>query len=813
MTSNLVRRDLLGMEQRLRDSLYQVLPFESHAVYFPQSPVQEAPEWLPEEGKLLLPLFFGKEFLGVFMARHPDPGRVEAILPILPGIAALCLENLSLYKTGRLDPVTGLATKQVLLETLTREMENLASAFAGGGDEGNEDARPYSGSMGIIVVQFGGLSDIVRDTSYGFADRLAKQLAEAFRDALPEESLAARTGDAEYTVFLPDASRPSCEKLAATLVQQMEAIRLPDPLTGRQHGVRIHAGYALYPQDMDGTRQRAMDEQARRVLHKADLAAEVTRNASAVRLGRKIMGYSRLLYEGGRIRQVLPLSRALVTLGRSVGAREGQRFSVWSVNYDVQGSPSEDHLQPLYKGEIVLQEVRESEAVAEVLHLGDPAWPLEPGDDLTLLPEERSLSIRGNLSDGETNEEHGVPHRLDPLTGLYRYGDFLARLAKACNECEHFTLALVHVNLVHTEPGFNVSLTSAKEQPLSVGTSMPPDHLMAQVADQCRDAFASVTETSVLGGRFGLNSLVFFHAELPSPLLQKLYENICKESSERLGRRTGAGLACWPFLHFRPSDMLECARKALEYALLLPPPHVGFFDSLALNISADKRHCRGDVFGAIEEYKLALLADEDNALAWNSLGVCMASLGKHAEARHHFEEALRRTPDDPALTYNLGAVCQSLQDPEAAAGHFRACLKLAPTHLYAVIRLGQLAEAAGDLEEARSRFEAACSMNAQSALPFRHLARLALRLGKVDQAREHLHQALLRNPRDAIALSLMARLYLDGGEDPELAETLARQSVAQRPDRKNSWLVLARALEVQGRRSEAREALLKAGEL
>lgn len=90
---------------------------------------------------------------------------------------------------------------------------------------------------------------------------------------------------------------------------------------------------------------------------------------------------------------------------------------------------------------------------------------------------------------------------------------------------------------------------------------------------------------------------------------------------------------------------------------------------------------------------------------------------------------------------------------------------------------------------------------------------LALRLGKADQAREHLHQALLRNPRDVAALSLMADLYLDGGEDPELAESLARQSVALRPEYRNGWLVLSRALEVQGRLSDAREALLKAGEL
>ena len=52
LTTGLVRRDLLDLEQRLRDSLYRVLPFEAHAVYFPRQTRSKEPEWLPDEGKL-----------------------------------------------------------------------------------------------------------------------------------------------------------------------------------------------------------------------------------------------------------------------------------------------------------------------------------------------------------------------------------------------------------------------------------------------------------------------------------------------------------------------------------------------------------------------------------------------------------------------------------------------------------------------------------------------------------------------------------------------------------------------------------------
>ena len=811
---HLIRRDLLECEERLRDSLLRVISFESHAIYFPQDTGPDGPEWLPEEEKLLIPLRRDGELLGIFMARRPDPTLVPALLPALPGVVSLCIDNLALYKNARTDALTGLATGEALRERLLREATFIRASFSRN-DDGGEDALPHVGSMGLVAVRFSGLRDVAREAGYAFAERLIADLAAAFAANLPEEALAARPGDYTLAAFLPEASRPQCESLGEAILQAMNNVRLTDPLSGRRIGVRVHAGYALYPQDMDGERLRDMNEHAPILLHKAELAADVAKTRSLRRESHgdgaagaapsRVMAYSRLLQEGGDIRALLPLSRVLVSLGYRVGGREGQHFSVWAEQRATPG-------RPLYKGEIVLLEVRESESVGEILSLGDPAWPLEPGDVLTLLPDEHA---RGGAERREENMENPpravACSRSDPLTGLLGHGDFLARLAEARSGCRRFGIALTHVSM-HVGP------------PLAPGAKEgEPDRLMAELTRMSRDVFTAGAGgdageeagfgSAVIGGRFGLNSLIFFHPEVEEAAFRARYETLCAEAAKRLGRRVGAGLAVWPFLQFHPADMVECARKALEYALLLPEPHVGLFDSLALNISADKRHCRGDVFGAVEEYKLALLADDANALAWNSLGVCMAGLGRRSEARRLFEEALRRAPDDPDPAYNLGAVCQSLGELEEAGARFHACIALDPSHLYAKVRLGQLAEAADRLDEAARLFEEAAGMDGRSALPHRHLAGLALRRHSTDTAREHLHQALLRNPRDAAALTLMARLYLDGGEDPELAESLARQAVAHRPESKQGWLVLARALDTRGRHAEAREARLKAGEV
>ena len=316
-------------------------------------------------------------------------------------------------------------------------------------------------------------------------------------------------------------------------------------------------------------------------------------------------------------------------------------------------------------------------------------------------------------------------------------------------------------------------------------------------------------------GLYGSNSLIFFHPGSEPQNVAPLYEALCSALKDA-GVDAAAGLAAFPFLQYRKAEMPDCALRALEYALLLPHPRVGQCNSLALNISADRRYSLGDVFGALEEYKLALLADETNVMAWNSLGVCMAALGRRHEARRHFLEALRHKPDESTATqinYNLGNVCQSLGERRAAARYYRQCVKTAPDHLFAHIRLGQLCEQSGRRAEARRYYELAATIEdaapGRPGVARRHLARVAARQRKGGEARELLHEALLRNPQDAASMLLLANIYLDGNEDPAMAELLARKSAGLH-DRPEAWQTLARALRALDREDEARLAEARA---
>ena len=306
-------------------------------------------------------------------------------------------------------------------------------------------------------------------------------------------------------------------------------------------------------------------------------------------------------------------------------------------------------------------------------------------------------------------------------------------------------------------------------------------------------------------GYYGMNGLVFCHPGGGEELLETY--------------RTFDS-AFWPFLHFGRGEMMECVLKALEYARLLSEPRVGAFNSQAITISADRRYSQGDVFGAVEEYKLALLADAGNALAWNSLGVCMAALGRQEEARRYFEKSLEHTRDigeKAQAQYNLGTVCYQLGDTEGAETHFRDCLADVPDHVYALVRLGQLCEKRGCMDGALTYYEKAAraenrkqgSARDEGSLALRCLARVAAGQSRTAEARQMLSDALRRNPDDASAMLMLAELYLKEHGAADIAEMLARHSlgIVSQP---RGWALLAEALRRQGRDEDAALCEVKA---
>lgn len=824
----LTSEDLIRHEARLKNSLARFINFKGHSLYFPTGQVNTEPKWLPSEKKLLLPLSYDNKILGVFVASGAE---IEAKdLPFYSRLTTLCLENLLLYKSSLIDPSTGLLSKQYLLNCLTLSVRNIREAFS---LESSPDlGRSLNpGCLGVLLVNFRPLVKAGREYGYAFAEEFAALLAERLQDCLPEQALAASAGDVSFAVFLPQAAYAETLRLGREIAENLASVERQDPLTGTKISLPVAVGCACYPQDAETSYPRKSSaEEARLLLTKARVAAshawdadllgggpvrasqttQIAGAAATVSLTAPlpVLGFNQILQKSGKILQRLPLDRVETNLGLGVGAKEGQHFKVYALNPD--GSKTN-------KAELVLLSVQENQSLAEIIHLNNLGDQIFAGDRLEFLPPD-SLSSLGRCSPMGLASAHKSPvttghdNTQNTLPKLLPYREFLANWAEAREKHDEFCLCLLRLSAPapadNSEKGVELQ-TETAQQPLPANDPAAFEAALTATVKRCADLF----EAKAFGGKYAEHSFIYFIPQTSPEEVRETLKIICEDTRQEFKLTLAVGVAKYPFLNFRKNEALDNAAKALDYAMLLPHPKVGLVDSLALNIRADRHFSQGDIFAAINEYKLALLEDEKNTTAWTSLGVCFASIDNFNESRRCFEQALLFNPCDIQAVYNLAQICQAEGDLPAASVYYAKCLEREPDHVYARLRLGQLAEQTEDYDNARQHYLQASEQTFGRGLAARHLARLALAMQNTQEAREHLHQALTQNPQDALALGMLAEIYLSEGDNPEIALTLARQSVALRRDYRAGWLVLGKALEACGQDEQARQARLRAADL
>ena len=97
---------------------------------------------------------------------------------------------------------------------------------------------------------------------------------------------------------------------------------------------------------------------------------------------------------------------------------------------------------------------------------------------------------------------------------------------------------------------------------------------------------------------------------------------------------------------------------------------------------------KGDLDGAISEFRAATQINPDYMKAHHNLGFALAAKGDFAAAISEYRTALRLDPDFLTARNNLGiALCKS-GDPDAAIQEFQLALKMNPDYTKARINLG-----------------------------------------------------------------------------------------------------------------------------
>jgi tetratricopeptide (TPR) repeat protein len=289
-------------------------------------------------------------------------------------------------------------------------------------------------------------------------------------------------------------------------------------------------------------------------------------------------------------------------------------------------------------------------------------------------------------------------------------------------------------------------------------------------------------------------------------------EALLSALTRHISEVVSAGVAEFPCLQFSKSQILENARKALDHAAFFGPGHCVAFDDTSLNISGDQRYQHGDINGAIEEFKKALLLNPDNVNVHNSLGVCYGVLGAYEAALRSFEAALERAPEDVMALYNSGLSHLMIGDRARALHYLRQASQIGEPVFEVVFQTGRLHLENGEAAEARPFLETASRLNPHSALAWRLMGECLFALEAIPEAVDAYKRAIKLNPGDAEALSTLGWLFDLQGENPEITTIFCEQAVDIAPDNGLFQYRLGMLYLKQQRRDDALAVLQRASE-
>jgi protein O-mannosyl-transferase len=169
-----------------------------------------------------------------------------------------------------------------------------------------------------------------------------------------------------------------------------------------------------------------------------------------------------------------------------------------------------------------------------------------------------------------------------------------------------------------------------------------------------------------------------------------------------------------------------------------------------------------------------------NFVAEDNLGAELIKEGNIEAARERFQTAININPKDPFSQLNIGVCDKKMGNVQSAAEHYQAALKLSVEpnlRLTAFSNLGSLYRMSHNYEASRANYEAALRINPENATPLIGLGLLAHTNGDAAGAVNYYSRGLALEPSDV------------------------------------GYVLLARALEATGRKSESSAALEQAKRL
>ncbi|MDA8162464.1 MAG: tetratricopeptide repeat protein [Desulfobacteraceae bacterium] len=221
---------------------------------------------------------------------------------------------------------------------------------------------------------------------------------------------------------------------------------------------------------------------------------------------------------------------------------------------------------------------------------------------------------------------------------------------------------------------------------------------------------------------------------------------------------------------------------AYLHAALLGDGSSAVFDAVTLNVWGDELFSWGDIVGALKAYRMGLKIDSSSANLLNSIGVCLARLGKANGAADVFLRAIELFPEGFMAYFNLGGLFFDMGRVKEAGELLSKAYGLEPGDIRTAVRFAEvlLEEGKKDAaEEVMGHFAGADSRQDIPCAVFRVMGRVAYHgRGGWRMARDAWLEALRRNPADAESLACLALGYLENDGDAGTARRLLRQAKA-----------------------------------
>ena len=220
-------------------------------------------------------------------------------------------------------------------------------------------------------------------------------------------------------------------------------------------------------------------------------------------------------------------------------------------------------------------------------------------------------------------------------------------------------------------------------------------------------------------------------------------------------------------------------------------------------------HQRGQLDLARPMYESFLREDPNNPDVLNLLGVLLLQQGEAQQSVRYLERAAVQRPLDGGLLNNLGNARRANGSLAMAVDAWNKAVAIDPTNADAWCNLGVASLEGGQKDVAASNWRKALALNPRHVDALNMLAVYLNELGQVAEAMTHWRTALGVVPSHQLIIdNLVAALHQQAhrhvqGDRPQRAEKLLREIVQQRPDDLSAWTMLARALQLQGKRKDA----------